>query len=235
MCPYPPGGRSGLETSVVSTNASELERDTLQRLRADFEAKGYQFLVQPDAAQIPDFLAGHKPDAIALGQNDKVIIDIKQPASRGTRIPLAQLAQAVPAGSGWRYLLVYAGQDPSEITDLPRPNQSQVVEATKEARKLEQLGYTRAAMLEAWSILEALARGLYPEDTRFSSRPLSTMQVVERLAMDGEIDAEQASRLRMLSPLRNAAAHGDLDVKISGTDVQYLLDVVETISSHLAI
>jgi uncharacterized protein YutE (UPF0331/DUF86 family) len=162
-----------------------------------------------------------------------VIIEVKRQGSREARIPFAELAQKVPPGSGWRYLLVYAGQDLSEIIDLPRINQYQVDQATSETRKLEQLGYTRAAMLESWSILEALARRLYPEDIRFSLTPLSPMQVVERLAMDGEIDADQAKRLRKLSSLRNSAAHGDLDVRISSDDVRYLLDVIENISSHL--
>lgn len=234
MSLYPSGGRFDLETGVVSTNAAELARNTLERLREDFEAKGYQFLAEPGPTQTPEFLAGHIPDALALGQNDKVIIEIKRQGSREPRIPLAQLAEKVPRGSGWRYMLVYAGQDPSELIDFPRPNQSQVDQATKEARKLEQLGYTRAALLEAWSILEALARRIYPEDIRFSLRPLSPMQIVERLAMDGEIDAEQAKRLRVLSSLRNSAAHGDLDARISGDDVRYLLDVIESVSTHPA-
>ena len=218
----------------MSISAAKPERDTLERLREDFEAKGYEFLVEPSRAQIPDFLADHVPDALALGQNDKVIIELKPKESRETKIPLAQLAQKVPSGSGWRYLLVYTGQDPSEIIDVPRSNQSQVDQATGEVRKLEQLGYAKAAMLEAWSILEALARRLYPEDIRFSLRPLSAMQVVERLAMDGEIDADQARRLRQLSSLRNSAAQGDLDVMISGDDVRYLLGVIEGINSHSA-
>jgi hypothetical protein len=31
----------------MSTSSAELERDTLERLREDFEAKGYRFLVEP--------------------------------------------------------------------------------------------------------------------------------------------------------------------------------------------
>ena len=85
---------------------------------------------------MPEFLAGHAPDALAFGPNDKVIIEIKRQGSREARIPLAQLAQKVPRGSGWRYLFVYAGQDPSELINFPGPNQSQVDQATKEARTL---------------------------------------------------------------------------------------------------
>ena len=217
----------------MSISAAEQQWDTLERLREDFEAKGYQFFVEPGRDQRPEFLGDYLPDALAFGQNDKVIIEVKPHGSRGVKIPLAQLAQKVPPGSGWRYLLVYAGQDPSEVIDLPRPRQSQIDQATIEARKLEESGYTRAAMLESWSILEALARRLYPEDIRISLRPLSPLQVVERLAMDGEIDAEQAKRLRKLSSLRNSAAHGELDVRISADDLQFLLDMIQNISSHV--
>lgn len=216
----------------MSTSAAEMERDTLRRIREDFEARGYQFLAEPARDQRPDFLKDYTPDALALGQNDKVIIEVKRTGSRDGKIPLAQLVDKVPRDSGWRYLLVYAGQDPSDAVELSRPDQSQVDVAINETRKLEQLGFARAAMLESWLILEALARRLYPEDKRSSSRPLSAIQVVERLAMDGEIDAEQAKRLRELSSLRNFAAHGDLGVSISADDVRYLLDMIDDLSSR---
>jgi uncharacterized protein YutE (UPF0331/DUF86 family) len=218
----------------MSTNIAGPEKITLDRLREDFQAKGYQFIAEPSSDQVPDFLGAHRPDALAIGPHDNVIIEVKRQGSRALKIPPAQLAQKIASQSGWRYLLVYAGEDPSDIIELSRPQKSQVDRAIEEARRLEQSGHFRAAMIEGWSLLEALARRLHTEDIRFSLRPLSPMQVVERLAMDGQLDAEEAKRLRALSSIRNSVVHGDLNVSVSGDDVRFLLGQVETINARLS-
>ena len=122
----------------MSTSSTESERTTLERLRDDFEAKGYQFVFEPQSDRLPDFLGRYKPDAIAIGPHDKVIIEVKQPGSR--QIPAAPLSQKIASQSGWRYLLVYAGQDPSELIQLSRPQKSQVDRAIEEVRSLERSG-----------------------------------------------------------------------------------------------
>lgn len=217
----------------MSTNPTDPERVTLERLREDFEAKGYQFVLEPHRDQLPDFLGSYRPDAIAIGQHDKVIIEVKPPGSPQTSIPSAQLSQRIVPQNGWRYLLVYAGQDPSEFIELSRPQKSQIDDAIEEVRSLEQSGHIRAAMIECWSLLEALARRIYPEDIRFSMRPLSPMEVVERLAMDGQIGDGDAKRLRALSSIRNSLVHGDLNVSVAADDVHFLLETIKNINSRV--
>lgn len=222
-----------MEDRVLNSSATDSERMTLARLRDDFEAKGYQFVADPSGDQLPDFLGSYRPDAIAIGQDDKVIIEVKQPGSRPVKIPSTSLSERIASQGGWRYLLVYAGQDPSEIIELSRPQKSQVDEALEETRRLKESGYTRAAMIECWSLLEALARRLYPADIRFSLKPLSPMEVVERLAMDGQVSDADAKRLRALTSIRNSLVHGDLDARVRPDDVEYLLNKIEEINSRV--
>ena len=218
----------------MSTGPMELERVTLEHLRTDFEAKGYRFVLQPTKDEIPDFLGSYRPDAVAFGDRDRVIIEVKGRETRRNKIPLAEVARRVPQGSGWRYLLVYAGQDSSEVVDIPRPSKRQVDQAIKEARELMETGHNRAAMLELWSILEALTRRIYSDNILVSLKPLSPAQIVERLAMDGELDREEARRLKSLISLRNSVAHGDLEAKVSRENVSHILSLIDTINSRVA-
>ncbi|WP_428487348.1 hypothetical protein [Rhodopila sp.] len=217
----------------MSTSIADSERVTLERLRDDFRSKGYDFIIQPPIDQVPDFLGNRRPDALAIEPHDKVIIEVKQQGSPDPKLLLAQLSQTASSRSRWRYLLVYAGEDPSEIIELSRPRKSQVDQAIQETRSLEQLGHMRAAMVEGWSLLEALAQRLYPEDIRMSLKPLTSMQVIERLAMDGQISHQEAKRLRGLSSIRNSLVHGDLNVSTSKNDVNYVFKIVEAINSRL--
>ncbi len=216
----------------MNTVAGETERATLSRLRDDFEAKGYRFVLEPSSDELPNFLKAFRPDAVAFGPNntDKVIIEVKQQGSR-PKIPVHQVDRAAAAQGGWRYLLVYQGQDPSEIIELPRPTKSQIDKAIEEVRGLERSGHLRAGMLEGWSLLEALARRIYPDDIRVTLKPLSAMEIVERLAMDGQITDHKARRLRALSSVRNAIAHGDFNVSVSEDDVRFIIDIVESVNS----
>ncbi len=219
----------------MSASAIDFEQATLSRLRDDFEAKGYRFIIQPTPEDLPHFVKLRPPDAIAIGRDDvdKVIIEVKRVENRDAKAPMAEVDRDLAAKEGWRYLLVYAGQDPSEIVELSRPLKSQVDNAIDEVHSLEQSGYLRAAMLEGWSLLEALARRIYPHDIRVSLRPLSPIAVVERLAMDGQISGPEAKRLRAMGAIRNSVAHGDLNVSVSPDDLRFLLERVESINARV--
>ncbi|WP_099287654.1 hypothetical protein [Gluconobacter kondonii] len=152
--------------------------------------------------------------------------------SEFSRTALAEIANRIPPNEDWRYVVVYAGQDPSEALDIPRSNKFQIDHAIKEVRELSAAGHDRAAMLQIWSVLEALARRIYPHDIRFTQRPLSTAEIVERLAMEGELDVDEAKRIRSLRSLRNLLAHGDFETKILKDDVAFILALVDRINAN---
>jgi len=79
-----------------------------------------------------------------------------------------------------------------------------------------------------------MARRLYPEDIRISLRPLSPVQTVERLAMDGQLSDEDSKRLRTLGSIRNSVVHGDLNVRVLPDDLQFMVQKIEAINAQLA-
>ncbi len=207
--------------------------EALSRLQADLEAKGYSFVAHPSADQIPEFLRGHRPDAIAVSAagETKYYIEIKSSESEGSKIPLHAIDREAAGREGWVYLLIYSPKHLSLSTLLPRAEKSQVSAIINEVRKLQEAGHKRAALLEGWAALEAVARRIYKADVRVAPQALTPMGVVERLAMEGFLNAEEAKQFRILTSVRNAVAHGDLSVVVSDADLERLISKIEEMHS----
>ncbi len=215
----------------MSMSTADVEREALSRLRVRFEAEGYRFLAEPRKTDLPEFLQTQHPDALAIGPSETVVIEAKRHRTKATDLHLTNLAQEISSHPGWRLLVVYAGEDSDDVMHLPPAEKFQVDQAIEEARTLKIQGQNRYAIVAAWSLFEALARRLYAEDTRILSRTLSPAQIVERLAMDGHLDSEEARHLRDLISVRNRSVHGDLKVTIPDADIDFMLDKVEAINN----
>jgi uncharacterized protein YutE (UPF0331/DUF86 family) len=55
----------------------EAYRQKLQEIAAEYEARGYDVLVEPRPEQLPEFLAGFRPDLVARGPNESVVVEVK--------------------------------------------------------------------------------------------------------------------------------------------------------------
>lgn len=218
----------------MTLSSSDLERKTLENLRKDFEARAYRFIAHPSIHDLPTFLKSYRPDAIAISDRDRVIIEIKTTkALQRSEVNLAKIVKEIPPNEGWRYVVVYAGQDISDLEYIPRSSKNQITRTISDAKDLIKQGYNQVSMLLIWSVLEALARRIYPDDIRFVQKPLSSSEIVERLAMEGELDIDEAKRLRSLRSLRNLIAHGDFEIKVSEDDVNFMLSVADRINSDI--
>lgn len=97
------------------------------------------------------------------------------------------------------------------------------------ARTLNATGHAGAALLLAWSCLEALARTAL--GTRMST-PQRPGSVLETLAFEGFVAPSEADRIRPLIAKRNRLAHGDLSVRLSPMEIE---DFLQTISGALEV
>jgi uncharacterized protein YutE (UPF0331/DUF86 family) len=95
-------------------------------------------------------------------------------------------------------------------------------------------GHERAALVIAWSLLEAIARLVTPQGETTRARPLSPVQAVQTLAEMGYLKEVDARRLRELTSLRNAVVHGGLKTVVPANDVAQLICDLETITHDLA-
>jgi len=198
-------------TSLASAPRSDIERQYLEQLAAEFTARGYAFVAEPSADQLPDFLGSYRPDAIARKADVNVAIAVKQrlgPDQRADR-PLTEIRRLFEGQPDWRFTVAYMASDPLRAIKIAPPKPSALKARIDEARALLETGQRRGAFVLSWSLLEAAFRFVESAD---GESPLSSGSVVQALAMRGLISPETEARLRKLIPLHHRLVHGDLDI-----------------------
>ena len=185
------------------------ERDRVREVAAKYEANGYQVILEPGAADLPDFLGGYRPDFIARLGKDTVLVEVKPAASSETMERYRELAETVHARPGWRLDLVLGGQPDSLLLPGPLPVMSaeNVTRRYQEAERLLQDGHHEAALLIAWAATEAALR-LLAERNAVTYQRSNTPTLLKQLVSQGILDRARYQELWDSYKGRSALAHG---------------------------
>jgi hypothetical protein len=203
----------------------------LERLKETYEHQGYQFFIEPLPQMLPAFLGGLRPDAIALKPGENHVVEVKLGHRAGEERRLETLAKLVSGQPGWQMKLFYEGERPEDGLRFTLPTQPQIEAEITEAEQLAAAGHHKAALLLAWSVLEAIARTRAAHEGPISQRPFSPAQTIQSLEMAGIIDRMTGDDLRAKAQLRNLAAHGDLGAKVDADAVGGLLRLLRRLSA----
>ena len=206
------------------------QSDAFNVLRQAFEARGMKFHIHPSREIIPEFLGGFQPDAMALGPDGGVIIEVKSRKSPGLERNLSEIAKKVSGQKGWEFRLIYLNPLMDEIPSIAKPTPEQLQNTFREIEALTEGGHSAAAFVIAWAALESLAR-LARGDV--GTRNVSPLQAIQILAEEGYLENQIAGGLRDMVRLRNAVVHGDLSVDVPAGQVKSLLDQLQTIASEI--
>jgi hypothetical protein len=209
-----------------------LERDTLEKIRLKYEREGYKFIVEPQPKDIPAFLEGFIPDAIAVGADENVIIEVKSTRGSADSSAAARfLANEVPKHPGWRFDLVIA-----EIMDRhgdthAEPDKRQLHAELDSLKVLRRAAGDKVALVIAWGLLEAVTRRLYLNQQAGEPKRYLPTTIVETLVSEGIVDDED--RLLRLAKSRNQLVHGFTGIEVEETDMQFLIGVMEELLPRL--
>jgi DNA-binding transcriptional ArsR family regulator len=201
------------------------ESRLLDLLGQRYEERGYAFFKYPPREMLPEFLREYRPDAIALGPKDNVVIEVK--SGRGER-PAKQIARLFKEQQDWRLDLVFAEDVDAGEPVLSSPARETIDAAISQAKKLKANEFVQAALVIAWSALEAAAR---LHDKHEEHRTRTTQSLVEFLERDGLVDFETAKDLRSAGELRNRLVHGDFETKVPETAFSLVLSSAEDLTS----
>ena len=215
----------------MNLDAPTRERLILDRLRESYEHQGYEFIAEPLPDMLPSFLGSYRPDAIALKQGDGVIIEVKRGRRAGQELQLEALAKLVAGQPGWRLQVYFEGERTEDSVHIALPTQHQIDVQLAEAERLAASGYRKAAMLLAWSVLEAIARARIAHEGASSQRPFSPAQTVQSLEIAGLVDGQVGRELRTKAQLRNLIAHGDLSADVDANDLDSLIKRIRELST----
>lgn len=210
------------------THYAATERRILSLLRDQYELDGFTFIEHPSSDMLPKAFGTYRPDAIALGDNEKYAIEVK--SGRTSPPGVRDVSGVVSSVEGWKIRIVYPGDAPEGDPG----GQAPLVDfsgKSGEVRALLDGGHSIAAVLFAWSVLEAamLARlkSQYGIDV---SAPKSAAGLIAKLETLGEITSEEARRLGKLASVRNGLAHGYHGTVPPDEEIAELSDLIERLA-----
>jgi hypothetical protein len=210
-----------------------LESEALRTLQKLSEARGLKFYINPPREIIPDLLGDFQPDAIAVGPEGGIIIEVKSRGSPGSENQLAAIAKRVSEQKGWEFRAIYLNPPLDEMAPIQKPTPEQLQSTFEEIEALTSAGHGAAASTRAWAALESLARLASPKSEVRSTSALPPMQAIQTLAEEGYVEKEDADRLREMVKLRNAVVHGDFSVEVPAEQINTLLRQLRLIASDI--
>ena len=202
----------------------ETERVALDRVALLLSAEGYEVIPEPDPVELPPFLAKGRPDAIAIGKHPSLLVQVFGKEGNRELTRIRELRSLLEGHDGWELKVFYFSSLEPSLQPVPNDATAEAIRKARSISATEPL----AALLLAWSIAEAVARG---KIETVGSRPLHPSALVNLLAGEGYIDQDQASDMFRLSKMRSQIAHGQIDCAATAEDVSRILSIAEQVAS----
>ncbi len=209
---------------VQSTNAAE--QKSLDDAAREYEGRGYRVVKEPDTTQLPDFLAGFRPDLIAYGDRENIVIEVKSSAILPRSRDIVSLADVVNERPGWRFdLIVTNPATQEELTDL---DWWEIRHRIADARELLSDQENAAALL-AWSAAEAVMRLVAGQNkiNLGNAQRNSPSFLAKKLFSLGLLSRADYDVLSESIPLRNLIIHGYRATGPTREEVHALIASVE--------
>ena len=196
----------------------EAYRQKLQEIAAEYEARGYEVLVEPRPEQLPEFLAGFRPDLVARGPNESVVVEVKVGTQTAASERFRELAETIQRQPGWRFSLVVI--DPRSDEVAPPTQQllarQEIVDRLGRANELLKTGATDAAFLLMWVAVEALLRHIATREGLPLERVPSSSLMKELFSL-GILSRSELEVAQRAFSVRNALVHGFATTRLDET------------------
>ena len=210
----------------MAVSAYEAESTALNRLEPLLAAKGYRMIRSPGDRDLPPFLAGRRPDAIAVGRKPCLLIEVFGKDSPAAHKRTRDLRSLLKGQQDWDLKVYYFSSMEPAVEPVSEASTADAAAAAYSVAETE----PRAALLFAWSILEAAARARMDAANH---RPLNPHVLVNLLVGEGYVDQDMGAELFRLAKVRSQVAHGQIDIAPHAEDVRFLLAVAEDVSGDL--
>src|SRR6266508_4502079 len=124
------------------------ERRKIREIAREYRRAGYEVLVEPAGPQVPAFLGDYRPDLIALGERESVVIRVKAIRGFDRSEVNREVAARVDKQPGWRFELVVTGPRKDRQAEEEMPWELPVVDGhLEQVRKLSGTENREAAFL----------------------------------------------------------------------------------------
>jgi len=187
----------------------EAYRQKLQEIAAEYEARGYEVLVEPSPEQLPEFLVGFRPDLVARGPNESVVVEVKVGTQTAASERFRELAETIQRQPGWRFSLVVIDPRSDEVAPPTQQlhDRQEIVDRLGRANELLKAGATDAAFLLMWVAVEALLRHIATREGLPLERVPSSSLIKELFSL-GILSRHELEVAQRAFAVRNTLVHG---------------------------
>jgi len=119
----------------MMSEAQLFESDTLRNLKQVSEERGLKFYINPPREIVPEFLGDYRPDAIALGPDGGMIIEVKLRRSPSSERLLADIASRVARQKGWEFRVIYGNPSIDETPPIAKPTLSKFRPGSEKSKR----------------------------------------------------------------------------------------------------
>jgi|688.fasta_scaffold231780_2 hypothetical protein len=214
-----------------SANAQGFASQLGTSIAKRYSELGFTVTVEPSLDLIPFDLGGYRPDMLAIKQPDQnYIIEVKGSSQRVSVDRFREISELVQVHPGWRFLLVTGDDEISAGDETMLLQAEQIKHGAKKAESLIAKGFSDAAFLYLWSLLEGMMRRQSIQRAIPIER-LSCLSIINHLYSQGEMTREQFHECKDLLSVRNHIAHGYQDTQLDES-CRRLLNLVLVLSSE---
>lgn len=193
----------------MNNSGHETYRQKLQEIAAEYQARGYEVLVEPGADKLPEFLASFRPDLVARGPNESVVVEIKVGTKTAASERFRELAETIQRQPGWRFSLVVIDPRSDEVAPPTQQllDRKDIAARLERANELLNTGTVDAAFLLLWVAVEALLRHIATREGLPLERVPSSSLMKELFSL-GLLSRSQLDVAQRAFSVRNALVHG---------------------------
>jgi hypothetical protein len=193
----------------MNRSAHDAYARKLQEIAADYRAQGYDVRIEPGPEDVPAFLTGTRPDLIARGPHDSVVVEVKMGTTTAASEQFRELADKIRQQPGWRFSLVVIDPRSDEVAPSAERllNRDAIVARLETANELRRAGSQDAAFLLMWASIEALLRQIATREGLPLER-LPSSALLKELFSLGLLSRDDLDVAQRAFAVRNALVHG---------------------------
>ncbi len=212
---------------MADLTVQEKELLRINEIAKAYQEKGYEVLLQPQEHQLPDFLKQFQPDLIVHKGNEHIVVEVKSRGQFSQSSQVNELAKTVQKEVGWKFELVLLGPENSLSVGEASPLTAEEIHAKMlDAITFMHNGHLEAALLIAWSLVEAALRTLAMKEGIEAEKAIPTY-LLKQLTYEGIISRESYRFLIDIQQTRNAIAHGFKPSQLKFETVQTLIHFID--------
>ncbi|MEW6113265.1 MAG: hypothetical protein AB1664_14130 [Thermodesulfobacteriota bacterium] len=217
----------------MNTAVQEVHNRKVQEIAEEYRAHGYEVVIEPGAEQVPKFLAGFRPDLLARGPHESVVVEVKVGTKTAASERFRELAETIRRQPGWRFSLVVIDPRSDEVAPATDHllDRKEIAARLNKATELLDSGATDAGFLLLWATVEAILRQIAAREGLPLERVPSSALIRELFSV-GILSRSQLEVAQRSFPARNALVHGFETAGVEQTATE-LSEVAQQLLSEL--